>query len=93
MATPDGGGGVSNPYALRFYDYSFIVHHPVNQDDRHLLAHAIASDFLAELPDGIFSNQNPNLGKFWNFLQQKMLVNFMSIRSISLPFRIYFMAI
>jgi hypothetical protein len=27
-----------------FYDYSFCVHHPVNWDDRHLLAHAMASD-------------------------------------------------
>jgi hypothetical protein len=25
--------------------YSFIVHHPVNRDDRHLLARAMASDF------------------------------------------------
>jgi hypothetical protein len=28
-----------------FSDYSFLVHHPVNQDDWHLLAHAMASDF------------------------------------------------
>jgi hypothetical protein len=28
-----------------FSNYSFLVHHTVNQDDRHLLAHAIASDF------------------------------------------------
>jgi hypothetical protein len=26
-------------------DYSFLVHHPVNWDDRYLLAHAMASDF------------------------------------------------
>jgi hypothetical protein len=26
-------------------DYSFFVHHPVNRDDRQLLAHAMASDF------------------------------------------------
>jgi hypothetical protein len=26
-------------------DYSFWVHHLVNRDDRHLLAHAMASDF------------------------------------------------
>jgi hypothetical protein len=31
--------------ALHLSDYSFLVHHPVNQDDRHLLAHAMASDF------------------------------------------------
>jgi hypothetical protein len=28
-----------------FFNYSFWVHHPVNRDDRHLLAHAMASDF------------------------------------------------
>jgi hypothetical protein len=28
-----------------FSDYSLLVHHPVNRDDRHLLAHAMASDF------------------------------------------------
>jgi hypothetical protein len=28
-----------------FSDYSFLVHHPVNQDDRHLLARAMASNF------------------------------------------------
>jgi hypothetical protein len=28
-----------------FSDYSFWVHNPFNQDDRHLLAHAMASDF------------------------------------------------
>jgi hypothetical protein len=27
-----------------FYDYNFLVHYPVNRDDR-LLAHAMASDF------------------------------------------------
>jgi hypothetical protein len=33
------------------------------------------------LPDGRFSNQNPNLGKFWRVLLWKMLVNFMGISS------------
>jgi hypothetical protein len=28
-----------------FSDYSFLVYHPVNRDDRHLLAHAMASGF------------------------------------------------
>jgi hypothetical protein len=28
------------------------------------------------LPDGIFSNQNPDLGKFWTALQWKMLEYF-----------------
>jgi hypothetical protein len=31
--------------ALHFSGYSFLVHHPVNWDDRQLLAHAMASDF------------------------------------------------
>jgi hypothetical protein len=30
-----------------FSDHSFWIHHPVHQDDRHLLAHAVASDFSA----------------------------------------------
>jgi hypothetical protein len=30
---------------LHFSDFSFLVHRPVNQDARHLLAHAMASDF------------------------------------------------
>jgi hypothetical protein len=28
-----------------YSDNPFLVHHPVNQDDQHLLAHAMASDF------------------------------------------------
>jgi hypothetical protein len=39
------GGGISNPLCPPFSDYSFWVHHPVNRDDRHILAHAMASDF------------------------------------------------
>jgi hypothetical protein len=31
--------------ALHFSNYSFLVHHPVNQDDWHLLTHTMASDF------------------------------------------------
>jgi hypothetical protein len=31
--------------ALHFSDYSLQVHHPVNRDDQHLLANAMASDF------------------------------------------------
>jgi hypothetical protein len=34
---------LSSSSALR--DYTFWFHHPVNRDDRHLLAHAMASDF------------------------------------------------
>jgi hypothetical protein len=36
---------LSSSSALHFSDYSFWVHHPVNQDDRQLLANAMASDF------------------------------------------------
>jgi hypothetical protein len=32
--------------ALHFSDCSFLVHHHVNRDHRHLLAHAMATDFL-----------------------------------------------
>jgi hypothetical protein len=42
--------GVSiNPLALHFSDYSFGVHQPVNQADRHLLADAMTSDFSVAL--------------------------------------------
>jgi hypothetical protein len=34
----------SSSSALHFSNYSFLVHHPVNRDDRQLLAHAMASD-------------------------------------------------
>jgi hypothetical protein len=33
------------PRSYIFSNYSFWVHHPVNCDDQHLLAHAMASDF------------------------------------------------
>jgi hypothetical protein len=36
---------LSSSLALRFSEYSFWVHHLVNQDDWQLLAHAMASDF------------------------------------------------
>jgi hypothetical protein len=45
---------------------------------------------VAGLPDGIFSNQNPNLGKFWRVLQRKMLEYFMSILYILQPFVIVY---
>jgi hypothetical protein len=35
----------SPPRPSIFSDYSSWVHHPVSHDDRHLLAHAMASDF------------------------------------------------
>jgi hypothetical protein len=36
---------LSSSSALQFFNYSFLVHHPVNRDGRHLLAHAMASEF------------------------------------------------
>jgi hypothetical protein len=46
------GGGVSNPLCFSsslalhfFWIFFFCVHHPANRDDRHVLAHAMASDF------------------------------------------------
>jgi hypothetical protein len=53
------GGGVSDPLclfsssALHFSNYSFWIYHPVNWDDWHILAHAIASDF-AEKSDSAY---------------------------------------
>jgi hypothetical protein len=39
---------LSSYSALHFFPiYSFWVHHLVNRDERHLLAHAMASDFSA----------------------------------------------
>jgi hypothetical protein len=44
-----GGRGVSNHSCLfsssALHFYSILVHHPVNRDDWHLLARAMASDF------------------------------------------------
>jgi hypothetical protein len=37
-----------------------------------------------------FQTKDPNLGKFWSVLQWKLLVNFVAIRSILLPFRIFY---
>jgi hypothetical protein len=37
--------GASNPLCLFSSSALHFVHHPVNQDDQHLLAHAMASDF------------------------------------------------
>jgi hypothetical protein len=45
--------------------------------------------FLAGLPDGIFSSQKPNLGKFWCALQWKLLVNFIAIWYILCTFDIF----
>jgi hypothetical protein len=45
--------------------------------------------FGTGLPDGLFSNQNPNLGKFCRALDWKMLLYFMAIRNILRIFRIY----
>jgi hypothetical protein len=45
-----GGGGGSDPLCLSSSseedsDYSFLVNHLDNRDDRNLIAHAMASDF------------------------------------------------
>jgi hypothetical protein len=37
-----------------------------------------------------FQTKNPNLGKFRSVLERKMLVNFMAIWSISLPYGIFY---
>jgi hypothetical protein len=36
---------LSSALALHFFQLFFWVHHLVNWDDRHVLAHAMASDF------------------------------------------------
>jgi hypothetical protein len=71
-----------------FSNHSFIVHHPVNRDDWHLLAHALASDLTITtgLPDGLFLNRNPHLDKFLRALDWKMLIYFMAIWNILRPF-------
>jgi hypothetical protein len=45
FCNPLGLSSSSAPRPSIFSDYSFWVHHIVNRDDRHLLAHAMASDF------------------------------------------------
>jgi hypothetical protein len=52
---------------------------------------AINSQSLAAgLPDDVFKNQKNNLGKFWRFLQQKIMVYFMAIWYILWPFGIFY---
>jgi hypothetical protein len=36
---------LSSSLALHFSDYSFLIHHPINWDDWHLFANAMACDF------------------------------------------------
>jgi hypothetical protein len=43
------------------------------------LAFKIWNLFRSGLPDGLFLNQNPNLGKLWRVLQWKMLIYFVAI--------------
>jgi hypothetical protein len=40
-----------------------------NKNFRQLFFFNFKDRFASGLPDGIFSNKNPNLGKFWNVLQ------------------------
>jgi hypothetical protein len=42
------------------------------------------------LPDGLFSNQNPNFGQFWRALEWKMLTYFMAIWNILPIFGIFY---
>jgi hypothetical protein len=42
------------------------------------------------LPDGLFSNQNPNLGKFWWALYWKMFKYFMAIWNTLWRFGIFY---
>jgi hypothetical protein len=44
----------------------------------------------AGLPDGIFSNQKSQCGKFWRALERKILVYFMAIWNILRPFVIFY---
>jgi hypothetical protein len=49
-----GGGGsdplcLSSSSALHFFRLFFLAHFLVNQDDQHLLAHAMASDFSVDV--------------------------------------------
>jgi hypothetical protein len=37
-----------------------------------------------------FQTKTPNLGKLWSALQKKILLNFMALWSILLPFRIFY---
>jgi hypothetical protein len=48
---------------------------------------SVRHNFHAWLPDGLFSNQNPNLGKFWIVLQWNI---FLDLWSIELPFRTFY---
>jgi hypothetical protein len=42
------------------------------------------------LPDGIFSNQHPNSGKFWSALEWEIMENFVVIWNILRPFGIFY---
>jgi hypothetical protein len=41
-----------------------------------------AAEWEAGLPDGLFLNQNSNLGKYWRAFEWKMSVYFMTIWNI-----------
>jgi hypothetical protein len=56
-----------------FSNYSFWVHHPVNRDDRHLLAFAMASDFSAA----------------WQFLLKRIIDFLLHIKLHTLNFAIF----
>jgi hypothetical protein len=49
-----------------FSNYSFLVHLPVNWDDRNLLAHAMASDFTVAWQYEFRNRTKGTLGRFLN---------------------------
>jgi hypothetical protein len=54
---------------LHFSDYYFHVPYPVNRDDRHLLAKAMASDFTVAPGVMIFCDFRQFCIKNWRFLK------------------------
>jgi hypothetical protein len=51
------------PFSAHYSDNSFLVHHRTNRDDRHLHAHAMASDFTVTWPWPPSSG-----GQYYNFV-------------------------
>jgi hypothetical protein len=44
---------------------------------------------IAGLPDGLLSNKNNNLGKFWRALDWKLFIHFMAVWNILWRFGMY----
>jgi hypothetical protein len=67
------------PWPSIFSNYSFWVHHLVNQDDRQLLAHAMASDFSVAwqcLSKRTIAGANVTFGDFGDILGEDLASNF-----------------